>query len=370
MTGARSQGPYAGTVPLAVEEEPQSGAMPRRVVWELTQACNLACRHCRTATGPAPAGSDLPTGKVLQVIDDIVSLTRPTFIFTGGEPLNRPDLFTIAAHASRRGAVVVLETNATLITPETAAFLKTCRVAAVYVALDGATEEIHDTFRGIPGAWAAAWLGIANLKAVGLPFHLKFTVGVHNRDQVPAMVRLAEREGAAGVHLCARMPAGCGVRLQRDDQLTPEEMESLLGWICASFERTTVPVQATCAPQLYRVLREQGGPALVERQREQAHTVVGGGCSAATYGCFIAHDGQVQPCRHLPLSAGNLLQQRFQAIWEHAPLMRQLRDRDLLGGKCGECGYRGACGGCRARAYEAYGFPLAQDPTCPYEPGG
>ncbi|WP_273379530.1 radical SAM/SPASM domain-containing protein [Symbiobacterium thermophilum] len=369
MTGARSEGPYAGTAPVAVEEKPQSGARPRRVVWELTRACNLTCRHCRTVTCPAPTGKDLSTDQVVRVIEDIASVARPTFVFTGGEPLKRPDLFTIAAHASQHGAVVVLETNATMITAEAAAFLRTCGVAAVHVALDGATAETHEEFRDIPGAWAAAWRGIAHLKAVGLPFHLKFTIGVHNRDQVPAMLRLAEQEGAAGVHLCARMPAGCGIRLERDERLSPEEMEALLGWLSASFERTTVAVQATCAPQFHRVLRQQGGAAVVERQREQAHAVVGGGCSAATQGCFIAHDGQVQPCRHLPLPVGHVLQQRFQEIWEHALLLRQLRDRDLLGGKCGECGYRGACGGCRARAYEAYGFPLAQDPSCPYEPG-
>lgn len=369
MTGARNEAPHARTVALELKEKPQSGAMPLRIVWELTRACNLNCRHCRMANGLPPGESDLSTDQILRVIDDIVSGCRPTFIFTGGEPLRRPDVFTIAAHARRRGAAVMLETNATLITAEAAAFLKTCGVSAVYVTLDGATAETHDAFRGLPGAWAAAWRGIAHLKGAGVPFHLKFTIGAHDRDQVPAMVRLAEQEGAAGVQLCASMPAGCGVRLDRDARLSPEELESLLGWLCASFERTTTAVQATCAPQFHRVLRQQEAEAVLEPRREAAHAVAGGACSAASDGCFIAHDGQVQPCRHLPLPVGNVLQQRFREIWESATLLRQLRDRDLLGGKCGECEYRSDCGGCRARAYEAHGFPLAEDPSCLYDPG-
>lgn len=369
MTGAWCEGPYVRTAPLAVEEKPQSGAMPRHIVWELTQDCNLACRHCRKVSYPALTGSDLSTEQILRIIDDIAGCCRPTFIFSGGEPLVRPDLWTIAAHAHRRGALVVLETNATLVTPEASRRLKESGVVAVAVALDGATAETHDEFRGIPGAWDQAWRGIENLKEAGLPVYLKFTVGAHDKEQIPAMVRLAEERGAAGVHLCAFMPAGCGVRLAKQEQLTPEEMEALLGWLFASFERTTTAVQATCAPQYQRVLREQGGPAAVRRQREMTRTTAGEGCSAGTHGCFITCDGQVQPCRHLPLSVGNVLQQSFQTIWESAPLLQQLRDRDLLGGKCGECGYRMVCGGCRARAYEVYGLPLAQDPSCSYQPG-
>jgi len=369
MTQARSEGPYIRTAPLAVQEKPQSGAVPRRIVWELTRECNLACRHCRTASYPALSANDVSTNDVLRVIDDIAGFCRPTLVLTGGEPLRRPDIYTIAAHARRGGAVVVLETNATLITPEVARRIKEAGVSLVAVALDGATEETHDRFRGIPGAWADAWRGIENVKAAGLPYHLMFTVGVHDKEQIPSMVRLAEERGAAGAHLCAAMPTGCGVRLAKQEQLTPEEMEALLGWLYASFERTTTEVQATCAPQYQRVLREQGGMAAVQRQREMARTAVGEGCSAGTFGCFITHDGMVQPCRHLPLSVGNVLQQSFREIWETSPVLRQLRDRDLLGGKCGECEYRVVCGGCRARAYEVYGLPLAQDPTCPYHPG-
>ncbi len=369
MTGPGSEGPYIRTAPLAVEEKKQSGAMPRRIVWELTQECNLACRHCRTVTFPFLTGKDLSTAQILQVIDDITHVCRPTFVFTGGEPLKRPDFFTIAEHARQRGALVVLETNATLVTPEVAGRIKEAGVAAVAVALDGATEETHDGFRGTEGAWKDAWRGIANLKAAGVPYHLKFTVGVHDKQQVPAMVRLAEEQGAAGAHLCALFPTGCGMHLESQEQLTPEEMESLLGWLYASFERTTTEVQATCAPQYQRVLRQQGGAAAVERHRKLTFTGPGEGCSAGMSSCFITHDGHIQPCRNLPLSVGNVLQRSFPAIWESAPLLKQLRDRDLLGGKCGECEYRAVCGGCRARAYEVYGFPMAQDPTCPYQPG-
>ncbi|MEW8978855.1 MAG: radical SAM protein [Symbiobacterium sp.] len=377
------------TVPAREELRPRAhgGGAPRLIFWELTQACNLACQHCRAEAQAVRAEDELSTAQVFQVIDDITRAYRPAIVLTGGEPLYRPDLFEIAEYASRKGARISLATNATMITPESARRIKDVGIQRVAVSIDGATPEVHDRFRGIPGAWDLAWQGIENLKAEGIPFQLNITVAQHNKAQVPSIVRLAEDCGAAAAHLFVLVPVGCGVQIADREMLAAEEVESLLEWLYETSERTTIEVRATCAPQYHRILRQQGGAGAVARARAAALAALGGepgdghgpgpgnraagsrGCLAGSGVCFISHAGVVQPCGYLPVAAGNVLQTPFPEIWENSPLFRELRDPDLLGGKCGECEFRVACGGCRARAYYAYGHVLAEEPYCAHRPG-
>lgn len=387
MTGHPGPGSCVAPAKEAVRHHAHGGGVPRLIFWELTQGCNLACQHCRAEAQAVRAEDELSTEQIFKVIDDITSAYRPVLILTGGEPLYRPDLFEIAEYATRKGARISLATNATLITPEIARRIRDVGVQRVAVSIDGATPEIHDTFRGIPGAWEAAWRGIENLKAVGLPYQLNITVARHNKVQVPAIVRLAEERGAAAAHLFVLVPVGCGVQIADREMLPAEEVEALLEWLYETSERTTIEVRATCAPQYHRILRQQGGAGAVARARASAqmalgeggatgHPVMPGnraagskGCLAGSGVCFISHAGVVQPCGYLPVAAGNVLQTPFPEIWENSQLFRELRDPDLLGGKCGECEYRVSCGGCRARAYYTHGHVLAEEPYCAYQPG-
>ena len=297
------------------------------------------------------------------------------------------DLFEIAEYANKKGARVALASNATLITDEIAQRLKSVGIQRVAISIDGAFPETHDSFRGLPGSWAAALRGAEAIKNAGMEFQFNITVAQHNKKEIPSIIRLAEERGAAAAHLFVLVPVGCGVQIADSQMLPADEVEALLEWLYEVSERTTIEVRSTCAPQYHRIMRQQGGAGAVKKAREAAQMALGDrpghghgvlpgnraagskGCLAGSGVCFISHKGVVQPCGYLPLAAGNVLQQPFPEIWQNSELFKQLRDPDLLGGKCGECEYRVSCGGCRARAYYEYGHFLAEEPYCAYEPG-
>lgn len=361
-----------------------AGPVPRIIFWELTQGCNLACQHCRAEAQPARAEDELSTKECLRVVDDILANYRPVMILTGGEPLYRPDLFTIAEHAAQKGARVCLASNGTLIDEKIARQIRDVGIKRVAISLDGATPEVHDSFRRIPGAWEGALRGAANVINTGVQVQFNITVSQHNKHQVPDIIRLAEERGATACHLFVLVPVGCGVQIANTEMLPADEVEAVLEWLYDLSERTSVEVRATCAPMYHRIMRQKGGAGAVARAQASAQSALGQrgghghpgnskagsrGCLAGSGVCFISHSGTVQPCGYLPVSAGSVREQPFREIWEESPLFQQLRDPNLLGGKCGQCEYRVACGGCRARAYYEHHHVLAEEPFCPYQPG-
>jgi AdoMet-dependent heme synthase len=361
-------------------------ATPRLIFWELTQGCNLACQHCRAEAQPERAPDELSTQECFDVIDDITKDYKPVLILTGGEPLYRPDLFEIASYANQKGARVCLASNGTMIDDAIAQRLKQVGVQRVAISMDGATPEVHDAFRGIPGAWEGALRGTAAVIRAGMEVQFNITVARHNKDQIPTIVKLAEERGASACHLFVLVPVGCGVQIAGREMLPADEVEAILEWLYEVSEVTSIEVRATCAPQYHRIMRQQGGAGAIKRAQVSAEAALGNrglhphgipgnraagskGCLAGSGVCFISHNGTVQPCGYLPLAAGSVRHQTFKEVWENSPLFQQLRDPDLLGGKCGECEYRVSCGGCRARAYYEYKHFLAEEPYCPYEPG-
>ena len=166
------------------------------------------------------------------------------------------------------------------------------------------------------------------------------------------------------------VPVGCGVKIANTDMLSSEQYEDVLNWFYERAKETTLELKATCAPHYYRVIRQrarkEGRTLSFEQDGMAAMTR---GCLAGSGVCFISHRGDVQPCGYLPLVAGNVLRDGFRNIWEQSELFLSLRDADRLGGKCGACGFRTVCGGCRARAYYATGRYLDEEPYCMYDPG-
>jgi heme b synthase len=357
--------------------------VPRLIFWELTQGCNLACKHCRAEAQPERAPDELTTAECLRIIDDITKDYKPVMILTGGEPLYRPDLFEIASYAHNKGARICLASNGVLIDDEVAARLKSVGIQRVAISLDGATPDVHDAFRGIPGSWEGALRGAECVMRAGIEVQFNITVAQHNKHQIPAIIRLAEEKGAAAAHLFVLVPVGCGVQIAGREMLPADEVEAMLEWLYETSERTSIEVRATCAPQYHRIMRQQGGAGAVARARASAQASLGDregqghpgnraagskGCLAGSGVCFVSHTGNVQPCGYLPTVAGSLRTQSFKDIWENSQLFQELRDPDLLGGKCGACEYRVSCGGCRARAYYEHKHYLAEEPYCPYEP--
>lgn len=378
--------PGAATAMMPRAGGPGGGTVPRLIFWELTQGCNLACQHCRAEAQPERADDELSTEECLAIVDDITKDYRPVLILTGGEPLYRPDLFEIAQYAHNKGARVCLASNGTLITDDLAQRMKQVGVQRVAISLDGATPDVHDSFRGIPGAWEGALRGAECVMRAGIEVQFNITVAQHNKHQIPAIIHLAEERGAAACHLFVLVPVGCGVQIAGREMLPADEVEAMLEWLYSVSEHSLIEVRATCAPQYHRIMRQQGGAGAIQRARASAEAALGNrgghphgmpgnraagskGCLAGSGVCFISHNGTVQPCGYLPVPAGNLRQQSFKDVWENSELFRQLRDPDLLSGKCGECEYKVSCSGCRARAFYEHGDLLAEEPYCPYEPG-
>jgi len=340
---------------MAAATRPDPPHALRMIAWELTRACNLACRHCRAAATSCVPPGELSTAEALAVLDDIASFAQPTIILTGGEPLLRADLFDIARHATGLGLRAVTATNGSLLGEAAARRLLDAGVRRISVSIDGRDAASHDALRGVPGAFDASLAGIAAARAVGLAFQLNTTITTDNADQLPAIYDLARRLGAVAYHVFLLVPTGRAAAM-RGLELDAPRYEAVLNWLADRVTDSPMEIRATCAPHFYRILRQRH---IATHAR---------GCLAGQSFCFISHLGDVQPCGYFDAQVGNVRQQSLRKIWENAALFRQLRDHKAYAGKCGSCEYVRVCGGCRARAYEATGNPLAPEPFCAYVP--
>lgn len=338
----------------------------RLVFWETTAACNLACRHCRRLqAGPAP--DELSTAEARVLIAGIAALGRPILVFSGGEPLQRPDLFTLIEEAHAHGLPVALATNGTLIDERMAQRIAEAGVQRVSISLDGADAATHDAFRGLPGAFAAALAGQARLRAQGVATQINCTLARHNAAQLPALRDLALAIGAEALHVFVVVPVGCGVQLAERERLSADEVEAALAWIADQAGDPRLFLKATCAPQFARIVRQRGRLADL---RAHAHGGRAGinattrGCLAGSAVCFVSSRGEVFPCGYLPVPCGDVRRQAFADIWQASPVFAALRDPSRLGGACGACAFATVCGGCRARAFAMHGDWLAEEPDC------
>ncbi|MFQ5776668.1 MAG: radical SAM protein [Terriglobia bacterium] len=372
--------------------------VPRLIFWELTTGCNLRCIHCRATAQELASPLDLSTPEALQVIEQVSNYAHPILILSGGEPLFRKDLFTIASHATRRGLLVALATNGTLINPTVAGRIRDAGIRRVAISLDGADAATHDSFRGLPGSFEAALRGLHAVQAVGVSTQINTTVARHNVRQLPAILDMALRLGVDAFHTFLLVPVGCGVNIADEQMVPADEYEEILHWFYECEREGRLELKATCAPHYYRIrkqrevserraartqmdalhpsapgadLRPRAAPTS-SAQPKRRHPRMGAvtrGCLAGSSVCFISHQGEVYPCGYLPVKAGDLRRQSFAEIWERSPVFAALRDPDNLTGKCGACEFRKLCLGCRARAYAATGNYLAEEPFCIYQPG-
>jgi len=340
----------------------------RLVAWEITRNCNLSCIHCRAAATRGPYDGELDTQTCLRILDEIAAVGNPIVILTGGEPLLRPDIHKIARYGTDQGLRMVMAPNGTLITRENAEQLAAAGIKRISISLDGASAETHDAFRGVEGAYEGALRGIEAAKSAGIEFQINTTITKQNLDEIPRIQKLAERLGAVAHHIFLLVPTGRGKYLI-DQEITADEYEETLNWFYDQQADSSLQLKATCAPHYYRILRQR---AKAEGKTVNFNThgldAVTRGCLGGTGFCFISHRGIVQPCGFLNLNCGDLRKSTFSEIWKRSEVFLALRDYDKLEGKCGLCEYRKVCGGCRARAYEATGNYLAEEPLCSYQP--
>ena len=361
-----------------VKEKTASRILPgtlRMIAWEVTRSCNLACGHCRASALRGPYPGELETEKCLQLLDEIAAVAQPVIILTGGEPLLRKDIYAIAAYGNQKGLRMVLATNGTFVTETVAGRLSEAGIQRVSVSLDGPDAGSHDAFRCVPGAFAEALAGIAAMKKAGLEFQINTTITQANLAQIREIHDLAHRLGAAAHHIFLLVPTGRGKEMA-DQAITASAYEETLNWFYEEGLGCAIQLKATCAPHYYRIFhqrkKERGGaPAQVPSAGGGGHPLhtMTRGCLGGISFCFISHTGQVQPCGYLELDCGQVSEKGFAEIWNDSKIFRDLRDLNIYGGKCGRCEFIRVCGGCRARAYEATGDYLAEEPLCVYQPG-
>jgi heme b synthase len=337
------------------------------IAWEVTRSCNLNCRHCRAAASCGPYAGELSTEKCFQLIDEIATMSSPVIILTGGEPLLRPDIFDIAAYGTGKGLRMVMATNGTLVDESTAKKMIKSGIKRVSVSLDGKDAPSHDAFRGEIGAFTGVLNGIETMKRAGMEFQINTTVTTANLKQIKDILELAKKLGAAAHHIFLLVPTGRGRDLA-EQAITAADYEETLMWFHKESINCSIQLKATCAPHYFRILHQQKDKGQKKKPVSGQFHEMTRGCLGGSAFCFISHVGQIQPCGYLELNCGNVQKQSFANIWENSVVFRNLRNLSKYGGKCGRCEFIKICGGCRARAYEATGDYLAEEPLCLYEP--
>lgn len=323
------------------------------VSWNTTNACNMYCDHCYRDAG-CKAEEELNTTEAKTMLGQIAKAGFKIMIFSGGEPLMRPDIVELVAYARSLGLRPVFGTNGTLLTAQLAQKLKDAGAMGMGISLDSLDKEKHGRFRRYKGAWEQAVQGMRNCVQVGLPFQIHTTVMEWNSSELEALTDFAVQEGAVAHHIFFLVPTGRAVSIE-EESLRAEAYEDVLTRIMRKQQTVGIELKPTCAPQFTRIAEQLGIETRFSR-----------GCLAGTAYCIISPKGQVQPCAYLNIPLGDVRETPFDEIWRNNPVLKQLRTMDYKGG-CGSCGYKKICGGCRARAaFYHDGDYMAEEPWCLY----
>lgn len=321
------------------------------ISWNTTQACNINCIHCYRDAG-TKRKDELNTAEGKKLLEEIARAGFKIIILSGGEPLMRPDIYELIAHAKAVGLRPVLGTNGILITEEVAHKLKEAGLGAAGISLDSCDREKHNWFRQSEGAWEKSVAGMEACRKAGLRFQIHTTVMNWNEPEITNITDFAIEKGAMAHHIFFLVPTGRGKDIE-ETTLKTEQYEALLNRILDKQQEVSIEMKPTCAPQFMRIAKERKMPMRFTR-----------GCLAGTGYCVILPNGDVHPCPYLPLQIGNVRTTDFDVIWRDNEVFQRLRHEKLKGG-CGTCGYDGICGGCRARAYYySDGDYMAEEPWC------
>ena len=366
--GGLHGGPGTGHGPMGPKVLEDGSPACRLIAWEVTRSCNLACRHCRAEAHMEPYPGELSHEEAMALIDTFPQVGKPIVIFTGGEPMMRPDVYELVRATHDKGLICAFSPNGTLITPETARKIKEAGVDRCSISIDAADAASHDGFRCVPGAFDASVRGMRCLTEAGVPFQINTTVTKNNLASFKKIFELCEHLGAAAWHIFLLVPTGRGAEIN-DQVISADQYEEVLHWFYQFRKTTKMHLKATCAPHYYRIMRqmarEEGVPVDMANFGTDAHTR---GCLGGTGFCFISHTGQVQPCGYLELDCGNVRKTPFPKIWRESSYFKQFRNQAEYEGKCGVCEYHKVCGGCRARAYSMTGNYMGEEPLCSYVP--
>ncbi|MBI3910318.1 MAG: TIGR04053 family radical SAM/SPASM domain-containing protein [Armatimonadetes bacterium] len=369
---------------------------PFIVIWELTQACDLACRHCRAEAQPHRSADELTTEEGFRLMEQIASFgpPPPLFVMTGGDPFKRPDLFELVRHGAEVGLPVSVSPSGTpTLTVENLRRLREAGAVALSLSVDGSRPAVHDGFRMVDGVFDWTIAGWQAARELGFKLQINTTATPHNLDDLPDILRMVRELGAMTWSVFFLVPTGRGRTLP---QLSPEQFEDVLNFLYDAGK--VISLKTTEAHHFRRVviqrriLDQRGIPDAVgimglgetyRRLRARLEELVPEvdfntparmrraplDVNAARGFVFISHVGTVYPSGFLPQAAGSVRLQPLPDIYRTSPLFQTLRNPDLLKGRCGRCEFRTVCGGSRSRACNATGDLLAEEPWCTYQPG-
>ncbi len=342
---------------------------PMIVYWEMTQACALACRHCRAEAVSTPHPDQLTHAESLDLLRQIAAFGDPLphLILTGGDPLQRPDIYAIIDEARRLGIGVSITPSATAtLTHGVFAKLKAHGIESIGLSLDGSTAARHEAVRGVAGCFDWTIRAARAAAELGLPIQINTLVSEETAADLPAIYELLKGLTIMRWSLFFLIAVGRGKELQ---PITPERGEELMRWIHSLTLTAPFAIKTTEAPSYRRIalnaMREAG---LTAAEIERTPVYRGFGIRDGHGIVFVSNQGDIYPAGFLPLVAGNVRTGRLAGIYRDSPIFRALHNPAAFRGKCGQCEYRMVCGGSRSRAFAYTGDPLASDPFCPYQP--
>ena len=360
---------------------------PFIVIWEVTRACQLVCTHCRADAIRTRNPLELTTDEGRRLLDDLASFgsPRPLVVLTGGDPFERPDLPELVAHGTRIGLSMALSPSVTdRLTRSVLVELRDAGAKAVSLSLDGATAQSHDSFRGVPGVFDATLDAARTVSDVGFRLQINTTVTRGNVLELPRMLASVVDLGADLWSVFFLVPTGRGTQLE---PLTAAEEEEVLHWL--HDVSTLVAIKTTEAPHYRRIAIQRAGvkelddvfpvgPLRSALRADTAERLTGRepprrprppiDVNSGRGFAFVDHVGVVYPSGFLPTAVGSVRDQSFPEIYRGSELLQELRNPDAFGGRCGRCEFRAVCGGSRSHAFATTGDPLAEDPSCLYQP--
>lgn len=353
---------------------------PFLVIWEVTRACDLACKHCRAEAVTFRSKLELSTNEAKRLMDEVRTFGRPLFVITGGDPLKRSDIVELVQYGASIGLRMAMTPSGTpLMTEDILRELKAAGLSRLAVSLDGSNAAIHDAFRQVDGSFAWTVRMLEAARDIGLTTQVNTTVSRYNIDDFD---RLGELMTSLGITLWSvffLVPTG---RARATDLVDADEFERVYHRMYDLSAKVGFDIKSTAAPQYRRVILQRQVAERRAHQRASAPTPLTAGVgfsladgvgrakgvNDADGFVFVSHVGDIYPSGFLPISAGNIRRDSLVDVYRNSPLFTTLRNRDLLKGKCGVCEYRTICGGSRARAFAVTGDYMESDPYCSYIP--
>ncbi len=353
---------------------------PFLVIWETTQACDLACKHCRAEAQPLRNPNELTTDEAKKLLDDVRRFGPIIFVFSGGDALKRPDIVELTRYGADLGLRMAITPATTpLCSEERMRELHEAGMARLAVSLDGSTAAVHDEFRQVQGSFDHGLRILRTAREIGMSTQVNTVVARHNVNDFTVMGELLSELGIVFWEVFFLIPMG---RARPEDVAGAEAFERVFNELYDLAKTVPFDIKATAAPHYGRVVLQRKVAERREGMRAESSDILTDGVSHSLSDgigrargvndgdgfLFVSHVGDIFPSGFLPKSAGNLRTHDLVDTYRNAPLFTQLRDRSLIKGKCSVCEYLPICGGSRARAYAVTGDPLEAEPFCAHVP--